>query len=547
MTTATISQKELSREVARRRTFAIISHPDAGKTTLTEKLLLYGGAIHLAGSVKSRRAAKHAVSDWMELEKQRGISVTSSVLQFPYKNFSINLLDTPGHADFSEDTYRTLAAADSAVMLVDVAKGVEPQTIKLFKVCAMRKLPIFTFVNKMDRFGRPPLEIMEELENILGIRSCPINWPIGMGREFRGVYDRRLKKVIAFDSHGSHGEAVVEERLLDLEDPALESLLGPEQYLKLLEDIDLLEIAGEPYDLERIRNGELTPLFFGSAMTNFGVRPFLDAFVEMAPSPAEAKQQTVEPTRPDFSGFVFKIQANMNPAHRDRMAFVRITSGKFEKDMQARLAREDRILKLAYPQTFMAQDRETVPEAYAGDIIGLYDPGHFRIGDLIYNGEVVDVPHIPRFSPEHFAVVEIKEALKRKQLNKGLDQLSEEGTIQVFRQPHLGDMGAVVGAVGMLQFEVLDFRLKHEYNVQVMLRPLNFKHARWVEGDGFDADAFNRADYTMVLIDRDELPIVLFRNDWALNYCKQQYPGLRYLPNPPGTPGLEDLHGSFDF
>jgi peptide chain release factor 3 len=542
-----ISPQELDMQVARRRTFAIISHPDAGKTTLTEKLLLYGGAIHLAGSVKSRRAAKHAVSDWMELEKQRGISVTSSVLQFPYKNFSVNLLDTPGHADFSEDTYRTLAAADSAVMLVDVAKGVEPQTIKLFKVCAMRKLPIFTFVNKMDRFGRPPLELLEEIENILGIRSCPINWPIGMGREFKGIFDRRTNKVVVFDSAGSHGESVVDERLLDLDDPALENLLGPERYLKLLEDIELLDIAGDPFDLDRVRNGELTPVFFGSAMTNFGVGPFLEAFVEMAPSPAETKNQTVEATRPDFSGFVFKIQANMNPSHRDRLAFVRITSGKFEKDMQARLLREDRQLKLAYPQQFMAQDRETVSEAYAGDIIGLYDPGYFRIGDQLYTGDPVEPADIPRFSPEHFAVVEIKEALKRKQLNKGLDQLSEEGTIQVFRQPHLGDLGAVVGAVGMLQFEVLSFRLQHEYNVQVMLRPLNFKHARWVDGEGFDEGAFSRADYTMVLIDRDQLPIVLFRNDWALNYCKQQYPKLRFLPNPPGTPGLEDLHGKFDF
>jgi peptide chain release factor 3 len=542
-----ISPQELDMQVARRRTFAIISHPDAGKTTLTEKLLLYGGAIHLAGSVKSRRAAKHAVSDWMELEKQRGISVTSSVLQFPYKNFSVNLLDTPGHADFSEDTYRTLAAADSAVMLVDVAKGVEPQTIKLFKVCAMRKLPIFTFVNKMDRFGRPPLELLEEIESILGIRSCPINWPIGMGREFKGIFDRRTNKVVVFDSAGSHGESVVDERLLDLDDPALENLLGPERYLKLLEDIELLDIAGDPFDLDRVRNGELTPVFFGSAMTNFGVGPFLEAFVEMAPSPAETKNQTVEATRPDFSGFVFKIQANMNPSHRDRLAFVRITSGKFEKDMQARLLREDRQLKLAYPQQFMAQDRETVSEAYAGDIIGLYDPGYFRIGDQLYTGDPVEPADIPRFSPEHFAVVEIKEALKRKQLNKGLDQLSEEGTIQVFRQPHLGDLGAVVGAVGMLQFEVLSFRLQHEYNVQVMLRPLNFKHARWVDGEGFDEGAFSRADYTMVLIDRDQLPIVLFRNDWALNYCKQQYPKLRFLPNPPGTPGLEDLHGKFDF
>ncbi|MBA2662651.1 MAG: peptide chain release factor 3 [Bradymonadaceae bacterium] len=543
-----VSAKQMTREVDRRRTFAIISHPDAGKTTLTEKLLLYGGAIHLAGSVKSRRAAKHAVSDWMELEKQRGISVTSSVLQFPYKEYAVNLLDTPGHADFSEDTYRTLAAADSAVMLIDSAKGVEPQTIKLFKVCSMRKLPIFTFVNKMDRFGRPPLELMEELEQVLGIRACPINWPIGAGREFKGIYDRRLKKVIMFDSEGTHGESVVEERMIDIDDPQIERLLGPERYAQLVDDIELLEIAGDPFDLARVRSGELSPMFFGSAMTNFGIGPFLSAFVEMAPSPAEAQTAAkLDPTRTDFSGFVFKIQANMNPAHRDRLAFVRITSGRFERDMQAQLVRGGRTLKLAFPQQFMAAEREIVEEAYAGDIIGLYDPGNFRIGDTLYTGSPVEETDIPRFSPEHFSVVEVRDALKRKQLNKGLDQLAEEGTIQVFRQPQLGDLDAIVGAVGMLQFEVLKFRLEHEYKVIVTLRPLNFRHARWVEGEGYDEGVFNRADYTKVLIDRDGLPLILFRNDWAINYCKQQYPKLRFLPNPPGTPGLEELHGAFSF
>ena len=540
-----LSPKKIAEEVQRRRTFAIISHPDAGKTTMTEKLLLYGGAIHLAGSVKSRRAAKHAVSDWMEMEQQRGISITSSVLQFPYGDYAINLLDTPGHADFSEDTYRTLAAADSAVMLMDVAKGVEPQTIKLFKVCAMRKLPIFTFVNKMDRYGRPPLELMEEIEEILGIRSCPINWPIGDGKEFKGVYDRLNEKIIVFDSQGSHGESIVEEVTVGLDDPQAEKLLGTDRYLKLLDDIELLDIAGDPFDLERVRAGELTPMFFGSAMTNFGVGPFLKAFVEMAPSPAEARDRAaVNPTRPDFSGFVFKIQANMNPAHRDRLAFMRITSGVFEKDMQATIKRDNRQLKLAYPQTFMASDREVAQRAFAGDIIGLYDPGHFRIGDTLFTGDAVEETEIPRFSPEHFAVVEIKEALKRKQLTKGLDQLSEEGTIQVFRQPHLGDLDAVVGAVGILQFEVLQHRLENEYKVKVNLRQLNFKHARWVDGEPFDEDAFNRQDYTKVLRDRDDLPIVLFRNDWALNYCSQQNPKLRFLPNPPGTPGLEELHGA---
>lgn len=536
------SKKKIEKEVQRRRTFAIISHPDAGKTTLTEKLLLYGGAIHLAGSVKGRRAAKHAVSDWMELEKQRGISITSSVLQFPYGDFAINLLDTPGHADFSEDTYRTLAAADSAVMLMDVAKGVEPQTIKLFKVCAMRKLPIFTFVNKMDRWGRPPLELMEEIEDILGIRSTPINWPIGMGSEFKGVYDRINEEIVVFDSAGRHGESILDETRVALNDPSAEKLLGTDRYLQLLEDIELLDIAGDPFDLERVRNGELTPMFFGSAMTNFGVRPFLDHFVDMAPSPADSADPTIEPTSEDFSGFVFKIQANMNPAHRDRLAFMRITSGVFQKDMQAKILRSDRDIKLAYPQQFLASEREVANEAYAGDIIGLYDPGRFRIGDTIYTGTPVEETEIPRFSPEHFAVVEIKDVLKRKQLTKGLQQLSEEGTIQVFHQPQLGTMDAIVGAVGLLQFEVLTFRLEHEYGVKAALRRLSFEHARWVDGE-IDEDALNRAEYVKVLRDRDDLPMVLFRNNWALNYVSQQYPDVKFLPNPPGTPGLQQLHG----
>ncbi len=544
MSTDLPSQKVLDTEVDRRRTFAIISHPDAGKTTLTEKLLLYGGAIHLAGSVKGRRAARHAVSDWMELEKQRGISITSSVLQFEYLDSKVNLLDTPGHADFSEDTYRTLAAADSAVMLIDVAKGVEPQTEKLFKVCRMRKLPIFTFVNKCDRHGRSPLELMEELENLLKIQTFPVNWPIGEGKEFKGVYDRIREKVLIFDSDGSHGESVVDIDETSLDDPRLKSMLGQQKYENLLEELELLDMAGEPLDLEKVLNGELTPMFFGSAMTNFGVQPFLEHFIDMAPSPKKSHINIVDPTEQEFSAFVFKIQANMNSAHRDRLAFMRVTSGRYTRDMPAKLVRSNRQIKLAYPQGFMADSRTSLEEAYAGDILGLYDPGVFRIGDTISTGANIPSPDIPRFSPEHFAVVEIKDALKRKQLVKGLDQLSEEGTIQVFRQPTLGDMDAVVGAVGILQFEVLKFRLEHEYNVKVHLRTLGFQHARWVDGEGYDERAFERADYCKVLRDRDDLPIILFRNDWALHYCRGQYPKLQFLPNPPGTAGLAELHGS---
>ena len=540
----TVRQSEIAREVDRRRTFAIISHPDAGKTTLTEKLLLYGGAIHLAGSVKSRRAASHAVSDWMEMEKDRGISITSSVLQFPYDDCAINLLDTPGHADFSEDTYRTLAAADSAVMLLDCANGVEAQTEKLFKVCSMRSLPIFTFINKMDRYGKEPLELMEEIENDLGIATYPMNWPVGMGKDFQGVYDRNEEKVLLFDSKGSHGQEIVEAERVDIEDPEIESILGPRRYEQLLEEVELLDIAGTEFDLERVRAGELTPVFFGSAITNFGVQPFLEGFIDMAPSPEEGDNFPVDPKREEFSGFVFKIQANMDPDHRDRVAFVRVLSGKYERDMHANLVREGRDLKLGHPQQFMAQEREMLEEAYAGDIIGLYDPGYFKIGDTVANGEPVEIQAIPRFSPEHFAIVEIEDALRRKKLTKGLEQLAEEGTIQVFRQPNMGSKGAVVGAVGILQFEVLKHRLSTEYHVDVTLRNLDFKLARWVEGDLFDPEEFERQNYTKVLIDKDDLPIVLFRNKWALNRCKKQYPDLRFLPNPPGTPGLEELHGS---
>jgi peptide chain release factor 3 len=537
--------QEIAREVERRRTFAIISHPDAGKTTLTEKLLLYGGAIHLAGSVKSRRAAKHAVSDWMEMEKDRGISITSSVLQFPYDDCAINLLDTPGHADFSEDTYRTLAAADSAVMLLDCANGVEAQTEKLFKVCSMWELPIFTFINKMDRYGKEPLELMEEIEEELDLETYPMNWPVGMGKDFQGVYDRQKEKVLLFEEDTSHGQEIVDFEEVDIDDPEIERIIGRRRYEQLQEEVELLDIAGEEFDLEKVRAGEMTPVFFGSAITNFGVQPFLEGFIEMAPSPAEGQRFPVNPKNEDFSGFVFKIQANMDPEHRDRVAFVRILSGKYERDMHATLPREDRDLKLAYPQQFLAQDREMADEAYAGDIVGLHDPGYFKIGDTLSTGDPVESQEIPRFSPEHFAEVKIDEPLKRKKLTKGLEQLAEEGTIQVFRQEHMGSKDAVVGAVGILQFQVLKHRLKTEYNVEVTLRDLDYNYARWVDGGSFDADEFDRHNYTKVLYDQDELPIVLFRNDWALNHVVDQYPDLDFLPNPPGTPGLDELrqHG----
>ncbi|HEY3451188.1 MAG TPA: peptide chain release factor 3 [Myxococcales bacterium] len=532
----------LQRQIKRRRTFAIISHPDAGKTTLTEKLLLYGGAIHLAGSVKAKKASKFATSDWMELEKQRGISVTSSVLQFEYSGYAVNLLDTPGHQDFSEDTYRTLAATDAAVMLIDGAKGVETQTKKLFKVCRQRGIPIFTFVNKMDRDIRPPLELLDELEAVLGIRSCPVNWPVGSGSGFRGVFDRRKNHFLLFES-AKHGTEVAPMEVAGADDPRVQELIGESAHAQLKEELSLLDIAGDPFDLPRVLRGELSPVYFGSAMTNFGVRPFLESFLTIAPPPSgfETSKGRVEPDDPRFSAFVFKIQANMDPAHRDRIAFLRICSGKYTKGLSARHIRLDRELRLANPQQFMAQARTMVEEAYAGDIIGLFDPGHFRIGDtMVAGGEAFEFGGIPHFSPEHFACVRIKDAMKRKQLKKGLDELAQEGAIQVFRQRGFGDRDPYVGAVGQLQFDVLKFRLEHEYSVEPLLDTLPYAHARWVEGEGFDPKALERNDALLCVEDRDGRSVVLFRSDWALAWTRQNFPKLVLRDTAPAS--IEGIH-----
>jgi peptide chain release factor 3 len=518
---------DLNSEVARRRTFAIISHPDAGKTTLTEKLLLYGGAIHLAGAVKARRASRHATSDWMELEKQRGISVTSSVMSFGYKGALVNLLDTPGHQDFSEDTYRTLAAVDSAVMLIDAAKGVEAQTKKLFQVCRMRGIPIFTFVNKLDRHGREPLELMDELERVLGIRSCPMNWPIGMGPGFKGVFDRRTGQMHLFDASGRHGEVQVARRLTnDVNDPALREAIGEDAHRRLVEENEMLDMAGDPFDLERVRAGQLAPMFFGSAMTNFGVEPFLEAFLDLAPTPAPRRtaKGPVEPTHRKFTGFIFKIQANMDAAHRDRIAFMRVVSGRFERGMTVRHQRLGKDIRLAKSTQFLAQERTSVEEAFAGDVIGLFDPGVFRIGDTLSEGAGEPFEGIPRFSPEHFVQVRVKDALKRKQMKAGLDQLSEEGAIQVFRQRHMGDQNPILGAVGALQFDVLEFRLKHEYGVDVVIDKLPFQIARWVAGEGYNPRDFDRGDSALAVEDKDGAPIILFRNEWSLQWAVEHMP-----------------------
>ena len=529
--------EQIKREVARRRTFAIISHPDAGKTTITEKLLLYGGAIHLAGAVKGRKATRHATSDWMEIEKQRGISVTSSAMQFDYDGYCINILDTPGHQDFSEDTYRTLCAADSAVMLIDGGHGVEAQTIKLFKVCRQRGIPIFTFINKMDRASKSPFDLMDELEKVLGIASTPINWPIGTDGDFQGVYNRRERQVELFDgSVGDHGATRVTSRTVAIDDPALPGILGESYYHKLMEDIEMLDIAGDSFDLEKVLAGELTPLFFGSAVSNFGVEPFLQDFLVMAPPPGPrmSTDGLIEPCIDMFTGFVFKIQANMNPDHRDRIAFLRICSGKFEKGMEVRHSRDGRKIRLSQPQQFMAQDRNIIEEAYPGDIIGVFDPGIFGIGDTLAAGNRdLRFEGIPTFPPEVFARVAPFDSMKRKPFLKGIEQLTQEGAIQLYKQPDIGTETYIIGVVGQLQFEVLEHRLQMEYGVKLRRSDLAYRHARWVapleDGTMPDASRLVITSTSMPVIDRFDQPVLLFESEWAIQWAIDRNKGLKLL------------------
>ncbi|MFT7518723.1 MAG: peptide chain release factor 3 [Kiritimatiellia bacterium] len=528
---------DLQTETVRRRTFAIISHPDAGKTTLTEKLLLYGGALHMAGAVKGRKASRHAVSDWMAMEKEKGISITSSVLQFDYRAKRLNLLDTPGHADFSEDTYRTLAAVDSAIMLVDNAKGVEPRTLRLFEVCRMRKLPVLTFVNKMDRPGLDPLDLLDSVSNSLNIRTVPFNWPIGMGKEFQGVVQIPTRTVTLYRRGKPGGTEVVEEQALDLDDPKLEALIGEMEYEELMEELELLAEAGDPWSLEDFLAGEVTPFFFGSAMTNFGVRPILDGVVDLCPGPRSrlTLDGVREPSDEEFSGFIFKIQANMNPRHRDRIAFMRVVSGTFERGMQVQLARNSKTIKLAKPHTFMANERSIVENAAPGDIVGLHDPGELRIGDTLMTGAPIEFQGIPRFAPEHFARVKLKDPTRRKHLQNGLSQLSLEGTIQMFVREGLGPADPYLGAVGLLQFEVLKERLKNEYKVLMDLTPSEFTVARWVSGEQSGLDWLRaRQDYVLVT-DRDGRWVVLAENGWKLDYAVSQVRGLELLDVSPLT------------
>lgn len=514
--------------IKKRRTFAIISHPDAGKTTLTEKFLLYGGAIALAGSVKGKKNSRHAVSDWMEIEKQRGISVTSSVLQFQYDGFCINILDTPGHQDFSEDTYRTLMAADSAVMVIDASKGVENQTRKLFKVCVMRDIPIFTFINKMDREARNPFDLLEEIEAELGIKTYPINWPIGCGKDFKGVYDRQNNQIISFGAND--GKHQVEATVSGLEDPDLETIIGPYLHAQLKDDVELLDGAGDEFDMDAVRHGKLSPVFFGSALTNFGVEPFLEEFLRMTSSPLPRKTQEgeVDPFDPDFSAFVFKIQANMNKAHRDRIAFIRICSGKFEKNMEVLHQQGNKKLRLSQPQQIMAQEREIIEEAYAGDIIGIFDPGIFSIGDtLCAPNKKLLFEGIPTFAPEHFSRIRQMDTMKRKQFVKGISQIAQEGGIQIFQELNGGMEEVIVGVVGTLQFDVLEYRLKHEYNVDVRLEGLSYQYIRWIDNEGVDPKKLTVTSDTKKIQDLKGRHLLLFTNEWNIRWALEHNEGLR--------------------
>ena len=522
---------DLRKEIEKRRTFAIISHPDAGKTTLTEKFLLFGGAINTAGSVKGKANSKYAVSDWMDIEKERGISVTSSVLQFNYGGYCINILDTPGHQDFSEDTYRTLMAADSAVMVIDGSKGVEAQTRKLFKVCVMRHIPIFTFINKMDRDANDTFDLLDEIEKELGIATCPVNWPIGSGKNFKGVYDRNTKKVMLF-SDTLKGTKEGEEKDFDINDPALTTEIGQEYRDKLDEEIELLDGASAEFDMDLVSRGELSPVFFGSALTNFGVETFLKHFLSMttSPLPRNSDKGLIDPFGSDFSAFVFKIQANMNKNHRDRIAFMRICSGKFEAGMEVKHIQGGKAIRLSQPQQLMAQERKIIEEAYAGDIIGVFDPGIFSIGDTLTTAkDNFEFEGIPTFAPEHFCRVVQLNTMKRKQFVQGVTQIAQEGAIQIFQEYTAGMSEIIVGVVGVLQFEVLKYRLENEYGCEIKLEPLPYNFIRWIKDPSTDVNSLKRANEVKKVKDMKGNPLLLFTNQWTINTVLEHNEGLELL------------------
>ncbi len=514
-------------EVRKRRTFAIISHPDAGKTTLTEKLLLYGGAIHVAGQVSARKRQRQATSDWMALERERGISITSTVLQFPYHGHTLNLLDTPGHQDFGEDTYRTLLAADSAVMLIDAAKGVEPQTKKLFAICRERGVPLFTFMNKLDRPSRDPLELLDELESVLGIGAFAMNWPLGNGPDFKGVYDRKTRTVHCFE-RAAHGATRAAVSMTDVSDPRLRAMVSEPVYTAFREGIELLDGAGRRFDRAAMLRGIITPVFFGSAVTNFGVQLFLDEFVEMAPYPSP--RGGVDPADSAFTGFVFKIQANMDPRHRDRVAFVRVCSGEFERDMTVRNARTGAAIRLSRAMRLFADDRESLETAYAGDVVGLANPGAFALGDTLYEGKLVRFPPIPAFAPEHFAAVRSIDVAGYKSFGKGVAQLREEGAVQVFYPWGTPRTEPILGAVGELQFDVAKYRLESEYNVETRFDTQPYSLALHVEGDRAHVARAQLPSNAKLVEDWNGRPVVLFESEWSVRLAQEWNPQIQFAP-----------------
>lgn len=515
---------------ASRRTFAIISHPDAGKTTLTEKLLLYGNAIELAGNVRARRNQRATTSDWMEMERERGISITSTILQFPYAGHVINLLDTPGHQDFSEDTYRTLTAVDSAVMVIDAAKGIEPQTLKLFEVCRRRGIPIFTFINKMDRPARDPLELLDEIKKILGMEPVPMNWPLGDGIDFKGVYDRAAQGLYVYE-RTERNERAAAETFLPREELASSGLVSPAHAAALRENIALLDEVGIVFDSQAVLQEKQTPVFFGSALTNFGVRPFLEAFVQFAPPPQPYLSDAgiISPEMPEFSGFIFKIQANMNPKHRDSVAFLRICSGHFERGMDLIHAQSGKTLRLLRPYKLFASEREIIDEAYPGDVLGLPNTGEFAIGDTLCSGAPLRFAPIPRFQPEHFALLRNTDLNKQKQFIKGLQQLESEGAVQTFYNVNAFKREPILAVVGQLQFDVVQSRLKVEYNVPTVLERMTHTHLRWIKGPEAVIESLPERNDAILARDSHNAWVALFGSAFFLKYYGEKYPELRFV------------------
>jgi peptide chain release factor 3 len=527
----------MEKEISRRRTFAIISHPDAGKTTLTEKFLLYGGAVQLAGSVTARKNQRATTSDWMELERQRGISVSSTVLQFDYRGFCVNLLDTPGHKDFSEDTYRVLTAVDAAVMVIDAGKGIETQTRKLFEVCRQRGVPIFTFMNKMDRPARDPLALLDELERVLGIAACPINWPLGNGPDFRGVFDRK-GSLVHFFERVPGGEYRAPASVMGLSDPTVKDQMNPAAYDQVVEELSMLDGAGAAFNHEQVLAGQLTPVFFGSAVNNFGVQLLLDAFLEMAPSPKPRSigGNVIDPEKAGFSGFIFKIQANMDPKHRDRLAFVRICSGKFERDMNVFHTRTGRKLRLSSSHKIFGRDRETVDLAYPGDVVGLVGHSDFRIGDTLAEDPALVYKEIPRFTPECFAWLQSPSTAQFKRFREGLEQLLQEGVVQSFLIKDSLQRVPLLGAVGPLQFEVVQYRMQTEYGAESRLEPGPWKVLRWATtDDGSPVDDSLLPTGAKMAFDTANQTVLLFPEEWSCNFFIERNPKIRLSALPPET------------